>query len=87
MKFLRSNSVQSTLRVIVFMISVMVCINLGFLPFLIALGIFMSQDLSWIGIYLAGLATLSGVGVLGKVIQKKYETHNGAPPSSDTQIE
>lgn len=87
MKFLRSNSVQSTLRVIVFMISVMVCVNLGFLPILMALAILLGQDLSWIGVYLAGLATLSGAGILGKVMQKKYETHNGAPPSADTQIE
>ena len=86
MKFLRSNSVQSTLRVIVFMTAVAVCINLGFLPVLIALALLLGQDLTWLGVYLGGLATLSGAAILGKVIQKNYETKVGITQSEDSTI-
>ena len=85
MKFLNESNTQSTLRVVVFMMAVMVCFNLGLLPVLMALTILLGQDMGWLGIYLAGLATLSGTGILGKVIQKKYET-KGAPVSEETSI-
>ena len=76
-KFLHSDTTQSTLRIVVFIIAMGVTINLVALPILIAIGLMASQDLSWVGGYVTALAALSGAGVIGKALQKKYETIRG----------
>lgn len=79
MKFLKSDTVQSTLRVMVFMVTVVVCLNLLALPFLLALALLLAQDLSWVGPYVTALAAMGGAGIIGKALQKKYEvSENGS---------
>jgi hypothetical protein len=85
MKFLRSDSVQSTLRVIVFMTAVVVCLNLLTLPVLIALALLLTQDLSWVGPYVTALAAIGGAGIIGKALQKKYETPERKEHKDDSE--
>jgi len=79
MKFLRSDSVQSTLRVVVFILAVGVCLNLLAIPILIAFALTLSQDLSWVGPYVIALAAIGGSGIVGKVVQKRYEKSEDIP--------
>lgn len=73
MAFLKSDSVQSTLRVCVFLITVGIVVNLIALPTLIYVALKASLGLDWIAGYVTALAGLGGAGIVGKVLQKKYE--------------
>ena len=71
--FLRSDSAQSTMRVVVLIIGIAVTLNLLAMPFLLFYAIQTKAVLSWVPGYIAGLGGLSGAGLIGKALQKRYE--------------
>lgn len=73
--FLRSDSAQSTMRIVILVIGIAVALNLVALPWLLYFGIKTKATLSWIPGYVAGLGGLSGAGLIGKALQKRYETN------------
>lgn len=81
LNFLRSDSAQSTLRIIVLMLSIAVVIDLLALIPLIYIALTLGRDLGWVATYLIGLAGLSSASIVGKVLQKKYEGDDTSKPA------
>ena len=80
LKFLRSDSAQSTMRVVVFMLAACVGFNLLALPVLLYFCIKSGVTLAWVEGYSWALGGIGGLGVGGKVLQKKFESSEIADP-------
>jgi hypothetical protein len=74
--FLRADTTQSTLRICVFLITIVVVLNLLVLPILMYLSIKEKSAMAWLPGYVAALGGLSGAGLIGKALQKRFETES-----------
>lgn len=86
--FLRADTTQSTLRICVFLITIVVFLNMLALPFLMYQSIVAKSAMAWLPGYVAALGGLSGAGLLGKALQKRYETesYESYEKSSSTHV-